>query len=639
MSNAIKLSLISVALLSQLNAEQIVELTPLTITSTAIQTDELKSTDAVEVYTAKDIDKAKVQNVYEFLNKNTSLTTMPGYGNTYMQKIDMRGYGIGDGYQNIVITLNGRRLNNVDMVPQLLGSIPTSSIDKIEIIKSSGIVIGGDGANAGVINITTKKSNDKEITLYGGTYGLLDGSVYLGHSDEKLSLSLSAEHQQHDIIRDIDPSSPIKENKLSTAAFDLSYLATDALELRLNAALTNTDNVYAGALSKADYEDDPTKQGASTTIQEYDTKSYSLGLSYFFTDDIEFNLDGYKEDKNSKYNYVTWSFESEADYEYNAIKTDFQYSSENLSLIAGYDLYNSQRDTTANSISKESNAGYLMSLYNLANSTIKAGLRYEAIKFKSDGGDNQDDNLWGAELGYNNRLNSDMSIFVNYSHSYQSADLDRLFSYSTGAFNGYVKPSEANNFNLGFNYILKSNKFKISLYYADLENEIYYYADPTYLSSRNTNIDKSHKYGLDLYDQYVLNEQLNFILNYNYTQAIIDEEKENGDDYAGNKLPGVSDHNIKVALNYLPMSTTSVSLSHVYRSAAYAANDFNNNFSQKQDAYNSTDISVTYTQESWEIFAKINNLFDTKNGIWIKDNNIYPVNFTRTAMAGLKVKF
>ncbi len=73
----------------------------------------------------------------------------------FLKKIDLRGYGIGDGYQNIVVSVNGRKLNNIDMVTQLLSSIPVESIDKIEIVKGSGSVQYGDGANAGAINIIT----------------------------------------------------------------------------------------------------------------------------------------------------------------------------------------------------------------------------------------------------------------------------------------------------------------------------------------------------------------------------------------------------------------------------------------------------------------------------------------------------
>ncbi len=639
MSKNIPLSLLLVALLSSANASQSVELKPLSITSTAIDTDELQSSDAVEVYTQKDIEDAHVQNVYEFLTKQSSLTATSAYGNKFMQKIDMRGYGIGDGYQNIVITVNGRRLNNVDMVPQLLSSISPSSIESIEIIKSSGIVVGGDGANAGVINIRTKKDNTKELSFYGGSDSLLNGSFYLGHSDDKLSVSLNGEKQSSDIIRTLNPNATKSKNTLATGSFNLDYFLTNQLDIRFGVSATNTDAIYAGYLTKVQYENDPKQEGSSTTIQEYDTKSIELGASYYLNDSLSINIDGYKENKDSKTNYVTYTFLSKATYDYKSLKTNLDYENQNLSIKIGYDFYDSKRETTSNTVTKNANALYAISQYKQANNVIKAGLRYEKVDFKSLGGANQKDNLWGAELGFNQTLSSNSSFFINYAHSYQSADLDRLFSYTTGVFNGYVQPSEANNFNLGFNHITPSNKFKVSAYYIDLKNEIYYYSDPTFVSSRNTNINKSHKYGLDIYDKWLINDSFNLLLNYNYVQAIIDEEIEDGNNYANNHLPGVSDHNVKVSLSYLPNSKTAFTLYQIYRSEAYAANDFNNNFSQKQEAYKSTDFSVTYTTKIWEAFAKINNIFNQKNAIWIKDDTIYPVNFTTTAQAGLKINF
>ena len=178
-----------------------------------------------------------------------------------------------------------------------------------------------------------------------------------------------------------------------------------------------------------------------------------------------------------------------------------------------------------------------------------------------------------------------------------------------------------------------------------MKDEIYYYTDninvwPTPNLSKNTNIDKSHKFGLDFYDKYLISNKLNFALNYNYVQAIIDNETApNSENYTNKKLPGVSNHNLKMMLNYMPNKNTTLSLTEIYRSKAYAAEDFNNNFSQKQKAYSSTDISAAYTKDEYEFFAKINNIFNQKNGIWIKDDAIYPVNFTTTAQAGMKYKF
>ncbi|MEZ4694112.1 MAG: TonB-dependent receptor plug domain-containing protein [Aliarcobacter sp.] len=54
-------------------------------------------------------------------------------------------------------------MNNIDSAPQLLSSIPIDSIEKIEILKGTGSVQFGDGANAGVINIITNGINEEVI--------------------------------------------------------------------------------------------------------------------------------------------------------------------------------------------------------------------------------------------------------------------------------------------------------------------------------------------------------------------------------------------------------------------------------------------------------------------------------------------
>ncbi|WP_428738562.1 TonB-dependent receptor [Sulfurimonas sp.] len=634
MQKKLQLSLLSVALLSQLNAQEIT-LAPLKVTSTAIATDELKSTDAIEVYTSEDIQKAHAKNVYEFLNNQTSVFATSGYGNQFLQKIDLRGYGVGDGYQNIVVTINGRKMNNVDMVPQLLSSIAPSSIKSIEIIKSSGIVTGGDGANAGVINIVTKQSNDKEFSFYLGNHGIADGAFYLGHKGEKLSLNFSGEAQKSESLRIVDTAGTKPTNKFSTATFDLSYTPTTALELHAAASTTDTDVYYAGALTKAQYEADPTQKGSYPSEQTYKSNVVGAGINYEINSNFALHLDLSNEKKES--NYVTYS--SVTDYHYKSLSASLDYDSQLVSLKAGVDGFDGDLERTNLTLNKSNKALFLISEIYLDEFTLKAGYRREKIEFEKIGGEQKDESLNGIELGVNYALSATDSFFANYSHSYESSSLDRMFSLYSGTYTGYVKPSQANNYSLGFNDIRPNNKLKISLYYTDLKDEIYYYADPSYMNSKNTNIDKSHKYGLDLYDQWLISQNFNVVLNYNYVQAIIDEEIENGENYAGNDLPGVSNHNVKITFDYLPNEYTTISLVEVYRGEAYAANDFNNNYTQKQEAYTATDLIATYAKDSWEVFAKINNLFNQKNGFWVQDDAIYPINFTTTGYVGFKLKY
>ncbi len=640
MKNAIKTSLISAALLSQLNAQDIT-LKPLEVSSTAIKTDELKSTDAVEVYTSEDIEKAHVQNVYEFLNQQTSMTAMPSYGNPYTQLVDMRGYGTSNGNQNVVITVNGRKLNNIDNVPQLLSSISPSSISKIEIIKSSGIVLGGDGANAGVINISTKESNDKDVSFYMGSYGLVDGSFYVGHKDDKLAISVTGEAQKSDGIRDINANGDKDANSFATGSFNLSYRPIKELELRVGASATKMDVIYAGYLSKAEYEEDPKRLGAFYSKQKYNTNILNAGLSYDVNENIAFIINANHENKKSAYIPSTTS----SNYTYDSATASFEFDYDSLSVVTGVDAFYGDMESNGDTTTKNNLAAFIMSEFYLGETTLKAGIRHEVVTYKYDATNKnlkQEDSLNGIELGLNHTFNKENSIFLSYAHAYQAPNIDTFFKtdYSnwpvvSKAFNGFIEPMLSDSITLGYNNFQTDNKFKVNIYYIDLKNEIYLHK-PDF---KNTNIDKSHKYGVELYDKYLITDSFNFALTYNYIQAIIDDEKEGTDDYSGKKLPGVSDHNVKATLNYLPSEYMTLSLSHVYRSEAYAADDFNNNLSQKQDAFNSTDISVTYAKDNWEVFAKINNLFDVKNGLWVQDDAIYPINFTRVALAGFKLKY
>ena len=626
-------------LASSVLVAQNIELESLSIVSTAIKTDELKSTDAVEIYTAEDIQNAHVQNIYEFLNQQTSVTAMPSYGNPFSQRLDMRGYGIGDGYQNIVITINGRKINNIDMVAPLLSAISPASIERLEIIKSSGIVVGGDGANAGVINITTKKNSAKEITVYMGTRGTADGSFYLGHSDEKLSVSASGEAQKSDGIRNINSSGDKDENSLTTGTLNITYLPSDALELRAGASFARTDVIYASYLTLDEYNNNPKQAGATNwgaTEQTFDTDAIGGGFSYYINDQTSFDFDANREEKKS--NYITYA--SVADYVYNSAKAAFNYENKNIAVVAGYDGFYGDRIQSNNKFKKQNNAWFVMSEFNLDKATIKAGYRYEIVDYDfADQGFKTTKKLHGGELGYNYMFNKEQSVFANYAHSYQAPDIDRFFGLDSSTyvtyFSGPINPMEANTYTIGYNHIKKNNKFKTSIYYIDLKNEIYYLSDYSGPKTAiNTNIDKSYKYGLDIYDKWLVTDEFNVALNYNYVRAIIDEEEN----YSGNDLPGVSDHNIKATLSYLPNKNTTLAITQVYRSEAYAANDFENNFAQKQEAYKSTDISITYTKDSLELFAKINNLFNQKNGLWVEDDAIYPMNFTATAIAGFKLK-
>ena len=175
---------------------------PIIVSANKIKTIDTKATYASEIYSREDIEKSGATTIYDFFQQNTSVAIMPSYGNTFNQMIDMRGFGLTDGYKNVAITVNGRRLNNIDSVGQQLSDIPINNIERIEITKGSGSVVHGDGATGGSIQIYTRDTIETSIDTSIGSYGMHTQSYSTGISEGKFILSVSGANYSQDGFSD-----------------------------------------------------------------------------------------------------------------------------------------------------------------------------------------------------------------------------------------------------------------------------------------------------------------------------------------------------------------------------------------------------------------------------------------------------
>ncbi|MFY9084169.1 TonB-dependent receptor [Aliarcobacter cryaerophilus] len=624
------------------------KLETVTISANPIETDEKKATFATEIYTKKDIEQSKSKDIYEFLASQSSVNVMPNFGNIFSQNLDMRGYGIENGYQNIAVVVNGRRLNNIDMVPQLLSSIPLESIEKIEILKGSGSVKYGDGANAGVISITTDKKNSNYLKAYLGNNTSKDGAASFGYGNDYIIANAYVDYNSTDgSIKDNRGNSD--ENNIRNMNFSVVFTPIEELELSLSRTYSNMTINYARPISLKQYNEDPNRTSGFNK-QYFSSYVTTAGARYDFNQNFFIDATFSDEDKISKF-----GTSPDTQYDYKSFASTFNYRSDIFKGTAGIDGFKGDRfnfassfGTPENTTSKNNLAMFTSIEINPINDlTFSAGARKEKVEYKyepQNGMDlNQKDRLNAYDFGVNYALTQNQSIFANYNRGFQAPDIDRFFStdWSTMAttFNGFIEPAKVNNYTLGYNNFQENNKLKIALFRANLKNEIYFYNTGNWMiPSYNTNIDKSHKYGLEVYDKFLINENLYTSLNYSYIKAKIDRENEGNGVYDGKDLPGVSKHNLTLGLGY-DFYKFSTFLSHSYKSSAYAINDFKNDFKQKQEAYHSTDFSVSFKHKELEIFGKIQNLFDQKNALWVQDDSIYPVNFERTFFAGMKVSF
>ena len=612
------------------------------VTPTRVQLADVDAPFASEVHTRSMIAGSGAASLVDYLAQHTSVQVLPSYGNKFTPRIDMRGYGIGDGYQNIVVSLDGRRLNNIDGVPQLLGAIPLADIERIEITKGSGSVMFGDGATAGSIQIYTRPHQGVSLAASAGDHGAVAGTATAGLSTETLTLSASADYAGLDGYSATDPSGHTDESSSRTLRGSLAFRPHERVEIGLDAGSSRIDARYPSPLTLAQFEADPAQLGSNPWVvpanayshQKFESDTWRIQAKLDLSQAWKLTASHSQEDKRS--DFVSWNFE--ADYDYSADDLALQYQDGAASFTAGMQTFDGTRIGSTNRTSKDNTGWYVQGQYRLDRTLISAGARREQVDYayapNAGAALRADHKLTAWDFGLNHRLDDRLSLFANVNRAFQAPDVDRFFNWG-GTFNAFIEPAISHTANVGLNHVTSANRLKLTLFRANLKNEIYYNA----LTWTNTNLDRTHKVGLELQDSWRATETLTATLNYTWTRATIDREGDGGGAYDGKDLPGVPRHGVTLGLNWRLTPASRFNIAHTWRSETWAAEDFDNNNTQKQAAYQSTNLAYYYRHRQWEGFVSVDNVFDEANGIWIRDDAIYPVNFTRAWRVGVKADF
>ena len=641
MQKTIVASLVGLAIHSTAFAAENLNLDEVTVKANRFERKDSETTYASEIHTAKQIEASGATTLYDFLAQQTSLNVLSGFGNKAAPLINLRGYGNENGYQNVAVTLDGQRLNNIDLTPQLLGAIPINNIERIEISKGSGSVIYGDGATAGAIQIYTKSKTGVSVTGSLGNYGQKSGYISAGISGQYFDLSASAADDSHDGFSKEDIFGERDTFNSTSQNVKLKFKPIEALRVKAEATSARISTYFVGNMSEAEFKDKPRQNaGNAYTFQRYETDQWRLGFEYDISQNITVEYNHGNEDKTSFFDapQPPFPFSQLRDYDYKNDELTLKYTGANLSALVGYQSFDGAMQRTFDKTSKDNSGLFAQAEYQIKDLILSAGARHERVNynFAPVGGTKlkKDSNLEAFDLGANYKFSSEFSAFTNLNQAFQAPDLDRFFGFGFG-FNPNIVPAKSQTFNIGLNHVLANNRLKVTAFHTDLENEIYL----DFATFNNTNIDASRKYGVEVQDYFKFNDQLGASLIYNYTRAKIDREDAAGGAYNGKDLPGVPKHTVVANLNYQFLNHANLNLNHTWRAKAYAFNDLQNNFDQKQDNYESTNLALSYQYKNFNFFTAINNIFEHENSIQVQDDAIYPVDFVRTWRVGMRADF
>ena len=630
-----------------------ITLNPTEVSSNYFNEDDISAPFASEIYTEDDIKNSQSNNIYDFLTQNTSLSLAPSSGNKFSQKISARGYGLTIGSHNLVVTLNGRRLNSISTDGPAINTININDVEKIEITKGSGSVIYGDSAMAGAIHIYTKKNFDTKVSTTFGNYGLVQTSASFGISQEKIDLNMSIDNLKHGGYSVADPKGNKDKGEETKSNINARYVTDGGTEFELNYDLNDSENRYPNWLTQAQFNANPAQNSTGRVYTISDRESDTL--TYKVNRQLSDNFTLYRSSSILNKETIVKSYNSSAittygnpsKYQYDYYNADYilSYENGNLKIDSGYTSLDGSRTfpvatayVPANTTSKK-NIGFFSQLqYDQGDSTYTIGARNETVEYEykpvSGTQKNAKHHLEAFDVGFNTRLNPNTTVFTNFNQAFQAPLIDRFFTYN-GGFNGFMSPSTSKTINVGLNYLTEKSKTKVTLYRSNVNNEMFYNS-ATY---NNTNLDESHKQGLELQNLFAVSPKWSTNVNYAYTNAIIDKEADNSS-FNGKINPMTSKQNISASVIYSFSDKTKMTLTQKYRSSAFAEEDYTNTATQKQKAYNSTDFNFSFSpNEDLEFNFDVENLFENSYGTWLRADVIYPGNFTRNINASLSYKF
>jgi iron complex outermembrane receptor protein len=182
---------------------QAAQLEGVSITGSRIRRIETEGATPVEVITAKQIADSgfvDIQQLFDNLSLNVGGSVARNRTQGFTpgaSGVDLRGLGIG----RTLVLIDGRRLpvypiasNGTDNFVDL-ASIPTSIVDRIEILTSGGSAIYGSDAISGVINIITRK----HLKGFEGS-ARVGGTEHGGYSNERFELSYGFSNDRDSLL-------------------------------------------------------------------------------------------------------------------------------------------------------------------------------------------------------------------------------------------------------------------------------------------------------------------------------------------------------------------------------------------------------------------------------------------------------
>lgn len=546
--------------------------------------------------------------------------------------VDIRGFG-DSAASNVLVLVNDRKLNSVDLSGPDLLQIPLGAVARIEILRGAGSVLYGDNAVGGVINVITKEGEGDphaEVTYQYGSYERSKVSGQVSGRSDGLRYYGYAAYDDDKGYR--DQSDVLARNFNTRLSYDFEGKANVDFEIGGHRDQTQ----LPGGLDEAELNGYGRRGAADRNFSETEDWFARLGFDYelgdtpgslgAFTFDATYKnrdvFDSFFGTFNSTRRIDQWGFLGKYIF-------DREIFGHDVDFVLGLDLYETENDILGSgtntddiTISKNEIGVYTFSeLETFDNIFFNSGFRYQKAEYDFDDRGNsafssQDPDEWAWLAGFKWSFMPRSNIYGNIQKTFRFLATDEWYSTFSGL-NTNLDQQKGVQYEIGIKQRVNSVfQYSVTPYLIEIDDEIYY--DPSTFS--NSNYEQTRRFGIETMGFFNLlplfeNKHLNrFDIRLGHTYQ--DPEFDGGVN-DGRVIPLVPNHQFSQQVVVKFFDSWILGLQGRTIGRRVIGNDLDNSQS-KASSYFVMDARIAYEIKNIEIFIEVNNIFD-------KDYNTYEI--------------
>lgn len=606
----------------------VAELESVTVYATRIDQTKERVPAQVEVYSGKELDSPACGGIAEFLSRRSLVDVHSMNGNPLFSSVASRGFGQ-NGFARMKILLDGEELNNVDMSEPNLTRIPLDCVERVEVLHGPNPVLYGDGAIAGVVNVTTRREDYAEATrlaLKSGSWNTFGANFRTKGGDEERAVNYNASYDyvESDGFRDRSAY------RMHTANAGVRRRFENGSHIALRSNYQNAFYELPGALSYGEWKNSRRSAAYYGDWARLHGWALSIDSKIKMAEDRWLCIDAGFSDQYRRAVYK--SSRSDLEYFIRNYRFSTRYLDENAvcgienRFTAGFDFrYDDYDAPGAPRFDRYRHALFAYDEFSVTEKfSLVAGARLEFIEndwsrssglAESRSGDREGD----FELGAVYRPFDGFKSYFKAARFHRSAFCDEMNYTRDGKF---LKPETGYSLDAGFEWNF-ADEFTVGLnaYASLMKDEIFF--DPAVLPwGYNVNSpDDTRRVGLDAWASWEREKTADISIRCGVVDAGFA-----GGMYDGNDVPYVPNCRAGVNAGYWLWDEVKIGGGMSFFSSRYPSGDYAN-AADKLKGYVLFDISAYY-EPCWAKGLKfsltLSNLFDRNYCDWAGVGYYYP---------------